>query len=325
LGSDKENWVAPTGKKIPDFIICGAMKSGTSTLHYILNQHPQVFIPKREVNFFDIDNLFQHPDFCFFDGEKWVTQNIEADPEKFWQWYSSRFEDAEEGQIIGEDSTTYIASARVARRIRIQEKEIKVIVLLRHPTDRAYSQYWHMVRTGRALFSFENTIRYDPFSVLYRSHYLNQLKRFMEFIPREQMEVVVFEEFLKNKNHVLQEVCGFIGVDGKIIPEEKINSHVNKAQIPKYPSLQLLKTRLFREKGNQHYIDSLPMKPPPSLQRKYTLTTLVSRIHRMINPLMSQKPPKMKESTRRFLDGYFKRELAGLDELTGQDILSRWF
>lgn len=57
----KENeWVAPENVRLPDFIICGAMKCGTSTVHSLLNQHPYVYIPDPEINFFDIDDIFQH-------------------------------------------------------------------------------------------------------------------------------------------------------------------------------------------------------------------------------------------------------------------------
>lgn len=68
-------WKYPPGMTLPDFIICGAMKSGTTTVHGILNRHPQIFIPDPEIHFFDIDDVLQHPDYFCFQGE-WYWPDI---------------------------------------------------------------------------------------------------------------------------------------------------------------------------------------------------------------------------------------------------------
>lgn len=317
------NWIAPANIRIPDFIICGAMKSGTSTVHYILDQHPQVYIPDPELHFFDIDNLLQHPDFSYFDGENWISQALDDDPEKFWNWYGSHFAAAQDDQIIGEDSTTYLASSVVARRIQIQDKKIKLLVLLRNPTSRAYSQYWHMVRSNRAIFSFENTVRFDPHSVLDRSLYLDQLKNLYAHIPSEQIKVVLFEDFLADKQAILTDICEFIGVDFDSIPEEAIESHRNIAKIPKYPALQLFKSKLLRESGNQTYLTFLPNTPKAKEDGRFV--KFLESSHRRINPLIGGKPPKMNPETKRFLDNYFMRELCGINDILGKDVLSVWF
>jgi hypothetical protein len=325
MGAAMQNWIAPTGVRIPDFIICGAMKSGTSTLHYILNQHPDVFIPDRELHFFDMDNVFQHPDFNYFDGKSWSAQNIENDPLQFWSWYSSHFEDAKEDQVIGEDSTTYMTSERTAERIQLQNKEIKLVILLRNPTMRAYSHYWHLVRTGRAVYNFEETIRFEPYSILYRSLYLEQLRGFLKHVPKERVKVVIFEEFLADKCNTLKEVCGHIGVDYGLLPGDSIDSHKNRARTPRFPAVQLLKNRLFREGGNQRYISSLPVKFRSTGRRQLSPVKGLNSVHRLFNPLVQAKPPRIGDATRQFLDNYFKRELKGLNEVLDKDVLSIWF
>ncbi len=301
------------------------MKSGTSTLHYILNQHPHVYIPDNEVHFFDIDNIFQHPDFNYFDGSNWLTQKIEDKPMQFWKWYSSHFDDAEENQIIGEDSTTYITSEKAAKRIQLQNKAIKLIILLRNPTARAYSQYWHMVGTGRAMYNFEDTIRYNPYSILYRSLYLDQLNGILKHVSQDLVEIIVFEEFLANKCNILRKICAHIGVDYELLPKDSIDSHINQTQLPKYPAIQLLKNRFFREIGNQHYASFLPVKPRSTNTKKVSLLKLVNLTNRILNPLIRVKPPKIRDSTKQFLDNYFKSELKGINEILGKDVLSMWF
>ncbi|WP_417858953.1 sulfotransferase [Xanthomarina gelatinilytica] len=89
------NWIAPDTNLLPDFIIGGAMKSGTSTIHNILEKHPKVFIPKKEIGFFDIDNILEHSDFNFFTDNKWVSQSMDNDPEKMWRWYQEKFKGKE--------------------------------------------------------------------------------------------------------------------------------------------------------------------------------------------------------------------------------------
>ena len=319
------SWVIPKGFNVPDFIICGAMKSGTSTLHKILNKHPDIYIPDNEIHFFNIDDIIQHPDFNYFDGKNWFAQDFDKDPEKFFLWYSSQFKFAKPNQIIGEDSTTYIASGIVAERIKIQNKTIKLIITLRNPTDRTYSHYWHLLRSGWATHSFENTLRYAPDSIINRSLYLGQIKNFLNHIPRKQMKIIIFEHLLKKRDETLNDICDFINVDYKRISEESKNIHENKAKIPKYLDVQKQKNRYFRESGNMQYYSSLPVNVPLTIKKKPILYRLTNKIYKFINPIVDLKPPDMKASTRKYLDDFFKRELNGINEILGIDALGLWF
>ena len=69
----ENNWIAPGNAFLPDFIIAGAMKSGTTTLHNILNEHPDVFIPDSEIHFFDMDDVIEHPEFNYFINGKCIV------------------------------------------------------------------------------------------------------------------------------------------------------------------------------------------------------------------------------------------------------------
>lgn len=319
-----EQWLAPPNATIPDFIICGAMKSGTSTIHSILNEHPNVYIPKGEIHFFDIDNIFQHSDFNFYikERDEWITQQLNSNYEKMWKWYSSHFP-VDSKLIIGEDSTTYLASRRAAKRISIQNKKIKLVIILRHPTKRAYSQYYHMLRTGRSTYSFEDTIRFNPFSILNRSMYLEQIENYYRFISKEQIKVVVFENFLKNKKTVMKNICEFIGIDFDLLPDEALNLHSNQARLPKYPQLQILKNKLLPD--GSRYSNSLPNTLPAEIRNRWSPTDILNKIHNVINPQSKITPPKMKQATETFLDIFFENELNGINEIVGEDILSYWF
>jgi hypothetical protein len=317
-------WQAPEPQKVPDFIICGAMKSGTTSLHAMLNQHPDIFIADKELHFFDCDNPLQHPDFNAYSKDKWYSRSLtKANYKQYWLWYAQQFGAAKVSQKVGEDSTTYLASPLAAKRIAQQDKKVKLIVMLRQPSKRAFSNYWHLVRTGRAPYSFEKTLLLNPYSILNRSLYLNQIQGYLRYFAKAQIKFVVFEEFLQNKQAVLRELCEFIGVDGSALPTAAVQIHENKTTYPKFYRLQLLKNRYLPMAGNvsyqQHFNSSDAQQPPWNLLR------LLNGVHRKINPLVTAKPMPMAEQTKRFLDDYFQPELLGLSELIEKDINALWF
>jgi hypothetical protein len=318
-----KNWLAPEGIKIPDFIICGAMKSGTTTVHAILNKHPDIFIPDKEIHFYDMDNILQHPDFNHFDEENWDFNTIDNNPSGYWQWYASKFSEANVSQLIGEDSTTYLASEIAAKRIAFQKKTTKIIVMLRQPTARAYSQYWHMVRTGRAKYTFEDTLEYEPSSLLSRSLYREQIENLYKYIPKEQVKVIVFEEFLNDKAQSLANICQFLSVDVNRLPSDALDLHENMTTYPKFLRLELIKNRLFPRLGNTRYTEHFQLEKDKS--KKITFTRIFNFVFRKINPLVEVQPNKIKLSTKKFLDSFFIKELEGLNQLIDKNVYSLWF
>lgn len=318
------NWITSELELLPEFIIGGAMKSGTSTLHAILDKHPKIFIPKSEIGFFDIDNILQHSDFNFYLESKWVNQSMDKSPKLMWDWYHNKFKEGE-SFIKGEDSTTYLASKIAAQRIALQNKEIKLIFLLRQPSLRAYSNYWHLLRTGRATYSFEDTIRYNPYSILNRSLYKEQIENYYSFIPKSRIKIILFENLVNNTEITLREICTFLKINYEEFPKDILNNHANKARVPRNESLQIKKNFLLRSFGNSHYNNSLPYKHSKVDNSIPLFAKALNKLHSKINPHLSISPPKMNQNTKLFLDEYFYRELHGIDELVNQNILSQWF
>lgn len=322
-----DNWLAPDVTTLPDFIICGAMKCGTSTLHAMLNKHPDIFIPDKEVHFFDADNTIQHPDFNRFSHGGWRNHALgiteeKKDFSKHWQWYNQQFSSAKMCQVVGEDSTTYLASPLAAKRIAMQNKAIKFIVMLRQPSKRAYSQYWHLVQSGRAIYNFEDTLQLNPYSVLNRSMYLTQINELLQYIPKERIKFVIFEHFLENKKTILKDICNFINVPFEGLPLDVEQIHQNNTTYPKYYHLQLFKNRLFPKAGNLSYGDHFNQAAKKSPRE---FLHYINAIHRKLNPLVTKKTSTLSDNTKQFLDRFFIRELDGLSELIDQDVYSLWF
>jgi hypothetical protein len=314
------HWIAPEGTPLPGLIIGGAMKCGTTTLHHILARHPKLFIPKGELHFFDMDDLLQHGDFNRQVGGQWQVQAMERGPERMWAWYGERFQGAAPGQLLGEDSTTYLASPLAIRRIALQRQPIRLVFILREPVARSWSHYWHLLRSGRATRTFEETLRREPHSVLDRSLYLDQLRTVFEHIPRQRVKVLLFDDLLKHRKDVVNGLLAWVGLDPAELPADALQVHSNAGGRPRFPGLQRWRNRWAGEAHRQRYMQRLPW-PQEGRGRIGPL----DRIHGAINPIVPSPPPPMKAATRIFLEGYFRKRLDGLDELLGQPVLERWY
>ncbi|WP_055445297.1 sulfotransferase family protein [Lacinutrix himadriensis] len=320
-------WKSKTPEHLPDFIIGGAMKSGTTSLHAILHSHPDIAMAHNELGFFDIDSILQHPDYNFYDPKKetWTSQSMQEQPTLLWNWYASQFKSIEKkAKIIGEDSTTYLTSEIAAKRIALQDKPIKLIFILRHPTKRTISNYLHLLKSGRAIYSLEDTLRYNPNSIIRRSMYPEQLEAYYKHIPFERIKVVLFEDLLEDKEKCIQEVCEFLEVDFSKLDTSVFNTHSNKTKTPKHIKLQLLRNRWLRKSGNYRYSSFLPLQP--DFQGKMPLQyRIMDRLHKKLNPLKSTIKFKASKATVALLDDFFKTEFKDLDSLVKKEVFSKWF
>jgi hypothetical protein len=206
-------------RALPDFIIIGAQKSGTTSLYRYLCQHPQI-VPsvKKEVHFFDggidpsVDNF-----------------------EKGLPWYSTHFpsrKNLNADQKTFEATPSYLFNPIAPKRIYDLIPQVKLVALLRNPTERAISHYFHEKRKGREPLSIlealeveetrlkssieEKNYKSDVFinySYKLRGLYKNQLERYSDLFPMEQILILPSEEFFANPNTSLARVFEFIEVD----------------------------------------------------------------------------------------------------------------
>ncbi|MBA3474643.1 MAG: sulfotransferase domain-containing protein [Rubrobacter sp.] len=176
---------------MPDFLIIGAAKCGTTSLYDLLTRHPHVeHAALKELRYFD--------------------QNFD----KGIEWYRSQFPPPEwkDGRrsITGE-ATPYLKHPSVPERIARVVPRARLIVLLRNPVDRSYSLYHHEVRHGRESRSYEETTLEAP-KYLSGSIYVDHLRRWSEFFGDEQMLVLKSEDFFERELETLKLVLGFLGL-----------------------------------------------------------------------------------------------------------------
>jgi hypothetical protein len=221
--------------KLPDFIIGGAPRSGTTWLYELLDRHPDVYMAqpvKPEPKFFLIDHLYEKG--LRFYAETW-------------------FAGASDARVVGEKSTDYLESAAAAQRIARDLPQVRLIFIMREPAERAYSNYLWTRMNGLETEDFNAALRLEeerekqlperwkftrPFSYFSRGLYADLLEPYFQRFPRDQILILRFEDVLDRPDDLAQRVHRFLGIDsrpgdangiGIINPSEKRGETMDEA------------------------------------------------------------------------------------------------
>lgn len=182
-------------KKI-DFIVIGPGKSGTSWLFNVLGQHPEVCLSSaKETLYFEK---------YFAKGEN---------------WYHNFFSPANEQQLSGEISNTYIFDHAVPKRIHDYRPDIKLITTLRNPVDRTFSHYLFMLRIGEFTGTFEEALEQRP-DLITRGNYNRLLEAYDAYFKADQILCLLFEELKSNNTQYIKNLLQFLNL--KHLPEQDL-------------------------------------------------------------------------------------------------------
>lgn len=295
------------------------MKSGTSTLHHLLDTIEQIFIPTGETLFFSIDDMQQFPQ-AHWNG-KWIEQDFEKYIEIYDEWHAATYAGASEGQILGADSPHYYCSRDAIDRIAEYCPDCKLIILLRDPVARLESHYWHWVRSGQAVFSLEDTIRFQHGNLLQRSCYEEHLRYCLNKFPKSQIKIIIFEQFIQNQKETLKDVLKFLSVDQKTVTPTNF-LQANAGSYPKFHQLKLISNYLLRKKFGERYGNALPRMN--RLSNSGNFPGAYKKVFRGIIGNSSRKPRNMEESTALFLSRYLRKRNEGLRDLISVDLSQYW-
>jgi hypothetical protein len=220
-------------RALPDAVIIGAQKCGTSSLHMYLTQHPGVIAPlRKEVHYFDVN---------FGRGES---------------WYRAHFGRAGEPGLNFDASPYYLFHPLVAERMHALLPRAKLVVLLRDPVRRAYSQYWHERDKGREPLAFEDALKAEPervdeahrrlanfeisasrehqiHSYVSRGRYAEQLERWLALYPREQLLVLRFEDLVKDPLAALNRTLAYLALP--LMKEARLEARNSRNYPPMNP------------------------------------------------------------------------------------------
>lgn len=209
-----------SGSRLPDFLIIGAAKSGTTSLYHYLKAHPGVCMPD-----------WKEPALFSDDRAGGVSTLAE---------YRAIFGDCPEDRRIGEASVSYVADPEAPGRImEILGPDVQLVALLRNPVDMAYSNWRYQHLRGVETLDFAASLAAEsgrlhaPDSVngwvhdvayVTRASYAGQLRRFMDMFGPEQVRVYVFEEFFREGLPLYPDLCRYLGIDDAHAPEAKVHN-----------------------------------------------------------------------------------------------------
>lgn len=211
------------GHAAPDFFIIGVQKGGTTSLYNYLARHPAVLpAMQKEIHYFSEN---------FHRGKAWYSARFPTRYRKLRRMLELRAR-----ILTGEATPYYIFHPHAARRIRARYPHARIILMLRNPVDRAYSHYRYHVKLGVESLSFEEAIAAEPqrlagemekmvadehysseacklFSYLRRGVYIEQVRRWREYFPREQMLILKSEDFFANPAQCFLAATRFLGLE----------------------------------------------------------------------------------------------------------------
>jgi hypothetical protein len=180
---------------IPAFLVAGGMRCATGWIRQCLREHPDIYMPQKEPHFYD--------------------RNFE----KGLGWYQNFFDDYLGEQVIGEKTASYFHNSNVPENILKINPEMKVIVCLRDPIERMFSQYSMFAESDTKLKELGFVSSAKPgTSLVNRSRYAEQVKLFQENIPSENLEFIIYEEKDYDPIGYIQKLYQFLGVNPNFQP-----------------------------------------------------------------------------------------------------------
>lgn len=203
--------------RLPNFVIAGAAKAGTSFAASRLSRHPDIFLPThKECSYFafaDAPPRFRGP------GDDLLNRMVISDPAR----YRELFTDVGPRRAVGEASVVYLSRPDSFARIRATlGPAAKAIVLLRNPADRAFSAWSHLVRDGREKLNFPDALAAEPERIeagweplwAYRGsgYYTEGLRTAFAQLGRDNVGVWLYDDLQARPLEVLHEMCGFLDV-----------------------------------------------------------------------------------------------------------------
>ena len=296
--------------RLPDFIIPGAAKSGTTSLFQILNQHPSIFFPenRKEPFYFSFGNEKPtYTDQSFVNNLIWKTSD-----------YLDLYADCPIQMLAGDASTSYMYTAQdtVAHMEKLYGSalpQVKVIILLRNPVDRAYSHYTYLIRNGLETRSFEEAISPDGisawkhkrwgFDYLEYGLYASQIQIFKRNFPHCK---ILLSEDLKNIDQTISDILSFLE-----LPSIQLNTGIN-ANPSGIPKSRLIVKAMRSNPILKAAVGLLPLQ----LKQK-----AITRRDYLMAGMLRKEP--MSEMTRKSLIQFYKPDVEKLERIINRD-LSHW-
>jgi hypothetical protein len=308
----------------PNFFIVGAPKAGTTSLYYYLDQHPEIFMsPLKEPSYFSSEVRSENFEPALQPQARRDEQSTRQylagplDQKRFsgivrdWNDYLRLFASSNGHKAIGEASVCYLWSETAATAIASRLPNARIVIVLRDPSDRAFSQYLHNISDGLVSHSFRSHVyaslqrKEKTFGVLYPllevGLYTAQVQRYLDTFPRGQIGIWLYED--TKRPTFLPDVLRFLQVDPTITLDTSTR-HL-EPQLPRLTGM----SQTLRRRGLWTTLKHLTPTPLKPIAR-----TLAYRKTGSV---------KISAEDRAFLIDYYKEDIVKLANLLNRD-LSPW-
>ena len=299
--------------KLPTFLIVGAAKSGTSSLHRYLKEHPDIYMPKNKEPRFFVSSIHKNlnindPRYELF--SKTTVFSFEN--------YIELFRDVNKEKAIGEASTAYLYYyERAIPQITQFLGNVKIIIILRNPIDRAFSAYTHLLRDQFETLPFETCLRLEEkrikenWSILnfYKDvgFYYKQVKTYKETFT--DVMVSLFDDLKEAPLSLAKDIYGFLGVNTSIVPDTM--TRYNVSGIPRSKMLNDFFVKPSKLQSITRAVGKFVLKEDRWIKLRETL-----------RPKLLIKG-RMKPETRLYLESIYREDISKLQDLINRD-LSHW-
>lgn len=290
-----------------NFAGIGVAKSGTTWLSHCLREHPQVCMAAgKETNYFIEDHPLASLPVQGYLGRSHLHEGFD--------WYKSRYEHHEPGQVRGEFSVCYLGAAETPGMLRDHNPAMKLICIYRNPVEAVYSAYHQLHRIQPIHEPMEVFIEKHSDLLEYFNYYTNT-KRFLDVFGREQMLLMPYEDIKDDPEGVYVRVCRFIGVDDTHRPA-KLHERVNPSRV--------VRSRFVRDVRSVLTATFAATRVTRQIRRGLMRSGVGRPLLNLIR--MNEKPghyEPMSPEMRKQLTERFRVESEQLAELMGRD-LSHW-
>ena len=289
---------------LPNFLIVGVQKAGTTSIYNYLQEHPQVYM-----------SLIKETNFLEKDWENLPPEQQNKNGIVTLEKYAELFANVKDEIAIGEASPNYLFHHESsAARIKKYVPNAKLIVVLRNPVERAYSDYLMHIRDAIGYRSLSEQIKHSSHKsfILRKGFYYESIKYYLEQFGQAQVKIFFYEDLCENPQVFMQEVYQYIGVNDNFLPNT-----TRKAQVAKIPKNKNINNLLQRKNPLRNTAANILKTVMPIEARQKLRDRLIS-----LNSQTKQQAPLSAEERQQLIELY-REDILQLQDLVGRD-LSKW-
>lgn len=291
--------------RLPNFVVIGAPKSGTTSLFFYMKQHKNVYLPvRKELHYFSYPDLVKQAE---GPGDRNTLENLCSDRSA----YEAHYADVRDQTVVGDVSPSYLYFSQAADRIKNEIGDVKIMALLRNPLEKSFSQYSHLKRDGRETLSFYDALMKgeqraeadwsDFWRYAESSLYTDKLKHYLSVFSEDRVKIMLYDDLVADPDKFMLEVFTFLGIDPSV--KTDTSTIYNRSGKPKSKHIAE-----FFAKPNS--VKSLVKKIVPE---QFRITVRLK-----ILDMNTAGKGTMDEPSKKYLKEYFAKDVDALESLLGR-------